>query len=152
MKQLFKTVAALVAAFVLSSVAHAGKLVGCEVRNGILFAHDYLTADEMLASYLDNRGPRIMKNRILTGFQNCDQALSAHGLKKPAEKKAEVRVLGTRPTEEQIAALKPGIYKAEYCNAGRVHQLTVIYHVIGGGPLGEACTTTNTEAVFVAGV
>ena len=55
MSKMFKSLAAFVAAFILSSAAHAGKLIGCEFRDGVLFAHDYLTADEKLASYLDSR-------------------------------------------------------------------------------------------------
>jgi hypothetical protein len=148
MNQLFKTVAALVAAFVLSSVAHAGKLVGCEVRNGILFAHDYLTADEMLASYLDNRGPRIMKNRILTGFQNCDQAHSAHGLKKPAEKKAEVKVLGGRPI---VPNPQKTLKDAEYCNGGEVYVLSVTFGKVTDMPIGGVCQLDSKKTVTLAG-
>jgi hypothetical protein len=147
MNNLFKFLAALVAAFTLSSTAHAGKLVGCEVRGGVLFAHDYLTADEMLASYLDNRGPRVMKNRILTGFQNCEQVLVAHGLKKAAQEKKEVKVLGGRPIVPNPQKILKDV---EYCNNGKVYLLSVTYGSVLDQPYGGICQVDPTKTVTLA--
>jgi hypothetical protein len=148
MNNLFKFLAALVAAFTLSSAAHAGKLVGCEVRGGVLFAHDYLTADEMLASYLDNRGPRVMKNRILTGFQNCEQVLVAHGLKKATQEKKEVKVLGGRPI---VPNPQKTLKDAEYCNGGEVYMFRVTFGKISDMPVGGVCKLDSRKTVTLAG-
>ena len=156
MISLFKTVALLVAAFIFfGSPAFAAKIVGCKMENGVPKKIVSYTADEMSQWFLDHRGPRTMVGDIflrpntISGYKDCDEALVATGLKKP-----EVRVLGTRPTEKQIAALKPGLYNAAYCNNGKVYRLSinVAPKMEYDSPYGGSCIPGKTEAVFVEGL
>ena len=82
MNQLFKTVAALVAAFILfASPAFAGTIVGCQMEGGVPKKVVSYSADEMSRAFLDHRGARTMVSGTFTGFTNCNDALSSVGLK-----------------------------------------------------------------------
>ncbi|MDH4483287.1 MAG: hypothetical protein QE279_11395 [Rhodoferax sp.] len=155
MNKMFKSLAALVAAFTLATPAFAVEYKtlsdGAKVYDCRPTVNNISYKTEVLKEYSDQalRGlaaaglkPTSRKYWTVTTVDKCEDLMV-----KPAPQKKEVKVLGGKPV---VLNPQKTYNKAEYCNNGEVYMYRVTLGTIRDMPVSGTCSLDNNLTVTMA--